>query len=110
MSLTMSPTNRDVPKDITDGLSKNTENPFADRIVTHQRIGVWDYYEEKDPDGGRLPSISSWKQKVSDVVESLPYAIRMIKDILNIPGIRGHLLIYVAVQLGSSVVPAASIW
>ena len=110
MSLTMSPANRDVPTDVTDGLSNSAENPYADRIVTHKRIGVWDYYEEQDPDGRRLPSISSWVKKCSDVVESLPYAIRMIKDILDIPGIRGPLLIYVAAQLGSSVIPAASIW
>ena len=101
---------REFSVDITDKATDNAGNPYADRVVTHKRIGVWDFYEEMEPDGSRLPSISNWTKKFSDIVESFPYLMRMAKDILSIPDIQGPLLLYLATQVGGAVIPATSIW
>ncbi|KAM5536356.1 hypothetical protein V8D89_009954 [Ganoderma adspersum] len=93
-----------------DQVSGGDSNPYADRIVTHQRIGIWDWYEEKDPDGALHISPSEWSKRYSDIAESLQYVVRAIKDLLRIPGCKVQFTIYVVTGLGVALIPAATIW
>ena len=85
-------------------------DPYAGRVVTHSKIGVWDWYEERYPDGYRLFSAALWKKKYSDIILSYPYVWRMVKDVIRIPGCKTQLIIYLSLELVSSLIPAASTW
>ena len=91
-------------------VSSSDDNPYAGRIVTHQRFGVWDWYEERDPDGVQLISPSSWGRSYSDLAGSFQYVARAVKDLLSIPGCKVQFTIYVVTGLGAALIPAATIW
>ncbi|PIL30024.1 ATP-binding cassette transporter [Ganoderma sinense ZZ0214-1] len=91
--------------------SPGDDNPYAGRIVKHQRIGVWDWYEEKDPDGAQLISPAlGWGDSYSDIAGSLRYVVRLVKDLLSIPGCKTQFAIYMAAGFGAALIPAAAIW
>ena len=79
------------------------------RVVTRTPRGIWDYYEEKHPDRGRFPRFSAF-HGARDVVESLPYVVRALRDIVSIPGCRMQVGVYMVSELAAAVVPALSIW
>ena len=90
--------------------SAKVEHPYAGRVIRHARMGVWDWYEERYPDGYRLFSAALWKKKYSDIILSYPYVWRMVKDVIRIPGCKTQLIIYLSLELVSSLIPAASTW
>ena len=99
---------------VLDAGSKNQvsggdSNPYADRIVTHSRIGIWDWYEEKDPDGALISPLE-WRKRYSDIAESFQYVVRAVKDLLRIPGCKVQFTIYMVTGLGVALIPAATIW
>ena len=85
-------------------------DPYAGRVVTHSKIGVWDWYEEVDPDRSQISVISRLRKSYTDLAGSFPYVIRMFRDVLSIPGCRPHLAVFGLTELGLALVPAASIW
>ena len=90
--------------------AKEEADPYADRVVTHSKIGVWDWYEEVDPDRRQISIVSRFKKSYADLAASAPYVVRMFRDVLSIPGCKPHLAIFGLTELGLALVPAASIW
>ena len=85
-------------------------DPYVDRVVTHSKIGVWDWYEEVDPDRRQISILSRFKKSYTDLAASAPYVVRMFRDVLSIPGCKPRLAIFGLTELGLALVPAASIW
>ena len=79
------------------------------RVVKHTKHGIWDYYEEEDPDAGRA-AFSGYRKSAETAIESLPYVVRAVKEVISLPGCMAQMAIYVAAELGGSLVPALSIW
>ncbi|KAH7911825.1 P-loop containing nucleoside triphosphate hydrolase protein [Hygrophoropsis aurantiaca] len=76
--------------------------------IKHTRIGVWDLYEERQTD---LPIPGSSKlETYAQMIQSLPYVWRMIKDIFSINRCWILLSLYLVVELISSLIPAVSLW
>ncbi|RPD56246.1 P-loop containing nucleoside triphosphate hydrolase protein [Lentinus tigrinus ALCF2SS1-7] len=80
------------------------------RIVKHTRIGVWDEYVEVDPDAGRMSITATVVKKYEGVLGSVPYLVRIVKDVLGIPGCKLQTFLFVGASLGTAVVPAATLW
>ena len=80
------------------------------RIVTHTRYGIWDYFEELDPDAGQTNVLSSAYTGFRETFKSLPYVIRAMKDVLAIPGCKSRVAIYAISQFAGGMIPAISIW
>jgi hypothetical protein len=81
-------------------------DPQDARRVKHSRIGVWDLYEERPTDN---PG-SSILETYARIRESLPYVVRMLKDILSIRRVRILLPIFLVVEVLGSLTPAVSMW
>ncbi|KAI1785736.1 HlyB/MsbA family ABC transporter [Ganoderma leucocontextum] len=77
--------------------------------IHHLRIGVWDFYEEVED---KLPNIplAPLLGRYRDIVECVPYVIRMLNDVLSIPGCAFFVAVYAATQLIQALIPATSIW
>lgn len=91
---------------VTD--KKGVFDPEDTQKVKHTKIGVWDLYEEQQPNvvvpgTGRL-------QKYAESVQGLPFFWRMIKDVLAIPSCLSLFVVYALVYVASSLVPALSLW
>lgn len=87
-----------------------TFDPEDASRVKHTRIGVWDFYEERQPIlGWNIPGVATLEHYL-EVTRSLPYVWRMIKDISSIPNCWLLVLIYVFVELVQSLIPAVSLW
>ncbi|KAI0056772.1 P-loop containing nucleoside triphosphate hydrolase protein [Artomyces pyxidatus] len=73
----------------------------------HHRLGVWDLYVQYEPKLSWIPS--SWKvEAYAEIINDLPYLWRTIRDVGRTCW---HLLIvYVVLLIGSSLLPALSLW
>ncbi|KAI0757786.1 P-loop containing nucleoside triphosphate hydrolase protein [Daedaleopsis nitida] len=89
-----------------EGLSER----YPGRTVMHVQQGLWDVYEEKNPDGGRIALAAGLRKKYSDVAECAPYIVRMFKHVLSIPGCRSQIGMYAMTEIGTSLVPALTLW
>ena len=88
---------------------KGTFDPHDTRRVKHTRVGVWDLYEEINPDLQHIPG-SSWLEKTAEAYACLPYLLRMIQDVLSIRSCWMYLGAYAAVVVLNALLPAASLW
>ncbi|KZT68757.1 P-loop containing nucleoside triphosphate hydrolase protein [Daedalea quercina L-15889] len=87
-----------------------TFDPEDAKRVRHTRIGVWDFYEEKQPIlGWNIPGTSTLEHYL-EVTRSLPYVWRMMQDISNIRNCWMLIILYITVELTQSLIPAASLW
>ena len=77
--------------------------------VKHSRLGVWDLYEEKHPELARIPGASK-AESYLEIAQSLPYVLRMIKDLGNIENCWLLLSLYLFVIILSSLIPAVALW
>jgi hypothetical protein len=77
--------------------------------VKHSRLGVWELYEEKHPEISRIPGASR-AESYLEIVQSLPYVWRMIKDIGSIENCWLLLSLYLCVIVVSSLIPAVALW
>ncbi len=77
--------------------------------IKRSRLGVWDFYEEIEVDRPRL-ALAPLLAKLRELVDCLPYLVRVFKDVLSIPGCAPLVLIYAMAQLGDALVPAIAIW
>ena len=91
--------------------STKTIIPTSDptRVVTRTPRGIWDYYEEKHPDHGKVSRFNVF-ESTREVVEMMPYVWRALRDIVSIPGCRAQVGVYAVSELAAAVVPALSIW
>ncbi|KAG1814414.1 P-loop containing nucleoside triphosphate hydrolase protein [Suillus subaureus] len=83
-------------------------DPRDTRRFKHTRIGVWDVYEERRAKY-YIPG-SSIRETYGKIIESIPYVVQMLRDVLSIR--RSWLLLsaFFVVEVLSSLVPAISIW
>ena len=86
--------------------SESSIDPYASRIVKRTRYGIWDAYEEAEPDGGQITLKERWRT----IVEAASDLERALRDLLAIPGCEALISIYTAAELAASFVPAASVW
>ncbi|EJF56134.1 HlyB/MsbA family ABC transporter [Dichomitus squalens LYAD-421 SS1] len=77
--------------------------------IRRAHIGVWDCYEAVDDEGPAIPFASLYS-KYNDAVECVPYIVRMINDVLSIPGCALLVFAYAATDLVQAFLPAISIW
>ena len=77
--------------------------------VKHSYLGVWDLYEERHPELSRIPGASRAESSL-EIIQSLPYLLRMIKDIGSIKNCWLLLSSYLFVITLSSLVPAVALW
>lgn len=82
---------------------------YPGRVVKHKQYGIWDWYEEKNPDPDRFPIFDTLKSSYSKIIDSTPYVVRMIKDVMSIPGCKLQLGIYGVTELALSLIPAVSL-
>ena len=80
------------------------------RIVTHSRFGIWDYYEELDPDEDRISILKQTLHGVRELLDSTPYLFRAVKDVLAIPGCHTQVALYGVSACAGALIPAISIW
>jgi hypothetical protein len=82
-------------------------DPQNETHVEHRQFGVWDLYVERDPKLSYLPT--SWRiEEYSRLLNDLPYLWRTVRDVGAVAW--PLLLLYVAVTLMKSLVPALSLW
>jgi len=75
--------------------------------VEHRQFGVWDLYIERDPKLSYFPT--SWRiEKYAGLLNDIPYLWRTVRDV----GVVAWplLLLYVAIMLMDSLVPALNLW
>ncbi|KAH9891326.1 P-loop containing nucleoside triphosphate hydrolase protein [Cubamyces lactineus] len=88
---------------------KGTFDPNDTHRVKHTRIGVWDLYEEINPDLENIPGSTSL-EKLLEAYACLPYLLRMCADILSIRSCWFLLVAYLTADFLHSLLPAASLW
>lgn len=89
--------------------SKGTFDPEDQRRVKHTQIGVWDLYEEVQPELQHVPGATKLEQ-LHDIKQSLPYIWRMLKDIGSLKACWGLLVMYGIVTATISLLPAVGLW
>ncbi|KAG2345399.1 P-loop containing nucleoside triphosphate hydrolase protein [Suillus weaverae] len=77
--------------------------------VKHTRIGIWDLYEERQPQSLRMLG-SSISETYAWVLQNMPYVVRMLKHMHSIPRCSILLSAYLVVELLGTLMPAISLW
>jgi hypothetical protein len=86
---------------------EDTFDPQSETLVEHQKLGVWDLYVERDPKLSYLPA--SWKvEEYAEMFNDLHYLWRTIRDVGKVAW--PLLLLYVAITLMSTSLPALKLW
>lgn len=88
---------------------KGSFNPDDRKNVRHTKIGVWDLYEEINPELARIPG-SSRLETYMELLQGLPYVWRMLKDIGGIKDCWTLLGIYLLLEVAISLIPAVILW
>jgi hypothetical protein len=88
---------------------KGVFNPEDEMKVKHTELGVWDLYEEKEPELANIPG-SSRIERFLALKQTFPYLWRMLKDIGSIRSCWMLLIYYVALMFVGSLIPAVSLW
>ncbi|KAF8624812.1 hypothetical protein AX15_005699 [Amanita polypyramis BW_CC] len=79
--------------------------------IQHTQLGVWDLYEELNPSTAYLPGWSaSLYETYLELVQSLPYLLRMVKDVIGIKTCWILLFTYFTTRLLLSLIPATELW
>ncbi|KAI0820602.1 P-loop containing nucleoside triphosphate hydrolase protein [Trametes gibbosa] len=77
--------------------------------IKHSRLGVWDLYEERTDVTFKLPGAAIFEQH-AEVVQSLPYIGRMMKDVFAIPYCAVLLGIFGMIEFAKAFMPALTLW
>ncbi|KAG6919464.1 hypothetical protein DXG01_005723 [Tephrocybe rancida] len=88
---------------------KGKFDPSDTKNVKQSRVGVWDLYEEIQPELAHIPG-SSRLEPYIEIKQNLPYVWRMLKDIGSIRACWFHLALYLIVECIASLIPAVSLW
>ncbi|KAF8350299.1 P-loop containing nucleoside triphosphate hydrolase protein [Amanita rubescens] len=90
---------------------KEISEPGNTADIRHTKLGVWDLYEELNPNSFSLPSwLTTFPELYDELVRSLPYLLRMVKDIVGIRSCRVQLVSFIVMRLLLSLLPAVDIW
>ncbi|KAI0363046.1 P-loop containing nucleoside triphosphate hydrolase protein [Pilatotrama ljubarskyi] len=89
---------------------KGVFDPNDSKRVKHTRLGVWDLYEEKPQAKALSIPGASILENQAEILKSLPYVSRMIKDVLSIPTCKLLLSIFFALELAKASLPALALW
>ena len=89
--------------------SKTEFNPEDKSRVKHSQIGVWDLYEEIQPELDFVPGIGKLEQ-LHGIKQTLPYIWRMVKDVGRLKNCWTLLTVYAASTLIISLLPAVGLW
>ncbi|KAI0762242.1 hypothetical protein C8Q74DRAFT_137660 [Fomes fomentarius] len=88
---------------------KVSSGPNIPTRIEHKHFGVWEFFEE-------IESVGRWLTAVpllgnfTDLMDCWPYLLRMLRDVLSIPGCSHLALIYATTTLGLALIPAITIW
>ncbi|PFH50719.1 hypothetical protein AMATHDRAFT_75408 [Amanita thiersii Skay4041] len=86
-------------------------DPLDSINVKHTHIGVWDLYEELQPSSNYLQQwSSSLRNSYYELITSLPYVWRMLKDIGRIRSCWSLLSLYLVIEISHSLLPAIQLW
>ncbi|KAL0564030.1 hypothetical protein V5O48_018025, partial [Marasmius crinis-equi] len=82
--------------------------------VKHTKIGVWDLYEEKQPElkntwTSRFNKEGTVEQLL-EVKNCLPYIWRMVRDVGSIRALWLYFAVYLSLEFVGSLIPALSLW
>lgn len=82
------------------------------RRVKHSKIGVWDLYEERVSTKSLISSLPGVDivENYLQVFQNVPYVWMMVKDIAGLRGCWWLLIMYILVEVVSSLIPALSLW
>ena len=97
------------PPNHNDAEAPNGSEKQPRTRIKRSQLGVWDFYEELEVDRPRF-ALAPLVDKLKELVDCLPYLMRVFKDVLSIPGCASLVIIYAAAQLSGALVPAATIW
>ncbi len=90
---------------------KETPEPGNTADIQHIKLGVWDLYEELNPNSFSLPSwLTTLPELYDELVQGLPYLLRMVKDMVGIRSCRVQLASFIVIRLLLSLLPAVDIW
>jgi hypothetical protein len=83
-------------------------DPQNRTLVEHRQFGIWDLYiERRDPKLSYFPS--SWGvEQYAGLLNDLPYLWRTVRDVGAVAW--PLLVLYVAITLMTSLVPALNLW
>ncbi|KAG6806697.1 hypothetical protein H0H87_002351, partial [Tephrocybe sp. NHM501043] len=87
---------------------KGKFDPSDTKNVKQSSVGVWDLYEEIQPELAHIPG-SSRLEPYLEIKQNLPFVWRMLKDISSIRACWFHLALYLIVECVASLVPAISL-
>ncbi|KAG1825440.1 uncharacterized protein BJ212DRAFT_1314024 [Suillus subaureus] len=79
-------------------------DPKDARHVRHTRMGIWDLYEDRKTDMSPI----AWTY--AQIVQSVPYVSRTMKDILSIRRAWMPLSAFLLIEVLASLIPAVSLW
>ncbi|KAK0432902.1 P-loop containing nucleoside triphosphate hydrolase protein [Armillaria borealis] len=88
---------------------KGVFDPSDSKNVTYTRVGVWDLYEEKPEVLARIP----WSSRLEPYVEmlgSMPYFWRMLRDIGSIRSCWILLGLNLFIHILGALIPALTLW
>lgn len=89
------------------GRKKAAFDPQSRTLVEHRRFGVWDIYVERNPKLSYIPT--SWRiEQYAGLLNDLPYLWRTVRDVGAVAW--PLLVLYVAITLMKSLVPALNLW
>jgi hypothetical protein len=77
--------------------------------VKHTPVGVWDLYEQVQPEFTNVPGSSQFEPYL-EMASSFPYVWRMIKDICSIRTCWFLLAMYFGIEAIASLLPAVALW
>ncbi|KAK7060894.1 hypothetical protein VNI00_000627 [Paramarasmius palmivorus] len=90
---------------------KGKFDPEDEKNVKHTRVGVWDLYEEKQPELERIPLSKRLNvEHYLEMYNSLPFVWMMMKDIGSIRSCWFYMAVYLLIEIVSSLIPAISLW
>ncbi|KAG1770215.1 P-loop containing nucleoside triphosphate hydrolase protein [Suillus occidentalis] len=83
-------------------------DPQDTRRFKHTRIGIWDFYEERRTEY-YIPG-TSIRERCGQIIESMPYVVQMLRDVLSIRRSWLFLSAFFIVEVLISLTPAISLW
>jgi hypothetical protein len=85
-------------------------DPRDTRRFKYTRIGVWDLYEERWSNTYYIPGSSILRMSCGPIIESMPYVMQMLRDVLSIRRSWLFLSAFFIVEVLISLIPAISLW
>ena len=89
---------------------KEASEPGNNVDIRHTKLGIWDLYEQLDPNFSSPRWFTAIPELYDELVRSWPYLLRMVKDIFGVRSCRASLFSFIAIRLLLSLLPAVELW